>query len=205
LQPRPEGAAQQDVPSQSRSPLQWLFRNRNRGQSNSSQSVPEILIEPPSGSPSNTSPATTTAHPNLLSPEDPRDLPLPGDDELNEFLDTHGHHFPPSGFGSSTFDNQLPAGFVPLSGPTTIMMAPGAARMQSPKLNGNYVAAPLPAGLSYPEPLSRSLTSFELVKPRPNKTTSPTGSSQLRRRVLSLESSSPAPLERPISLFSDDA
>jgi hypothetical protein len=134
-------------------------------------------------------------------------MPLPGDDELDEFADTHVHHLGPSSRGNMSFsllDNRLPAGFVPLSGPTTVMMAPGAARMQSPKVNGNYVAAPLPAGLSYPEPLSRSLTSFELVKPPPNKARSPPGSSRSRTRVLSLESSSPAPLQRPISLFSDD-
>lgn len=128
-------------------------------------------------------------------------MPLPGDDELNEFVDANPHLAPPSNPSAPIVlpDNQLPFGFVPLSGPTTVMMA---SRSQTPRQSDQYAAAMLPAGLSYPDSRSRPSTAFEPVRESFNAYKSPTS----RHRKMSLGSaSSPAPLQRPISLFSDDA
>jgi len=195
-----QAQAQQDM-SRPRSPLDWLFKRRNRGHTNSSSSVPEILIEPPSGTPSDTS-VTTVVHPNLLSPDDAaREMPLPGDEELNEFLETNPDLLPPSNQNAPIVlpNNQLPFGFVPLTGPTTVMMS---SRSQTPRLSEQYAAAMLPTGLSYPDSYSRPSTSFEPARESADTPGEPTS----RHRLLSLGSaSSPAPLQRPISLFSDDA
>lgn len=137
-------------------------------------------------------------HPQFLSPEDAnRELPLPGDDELNQFLDDHAHLLGPGGFDNPIVlqDNQLPIGFVPLAGPTVSMHM----RSDTPRLNDDYASAPgMGLGLSYP---SRSSTAFEVER---NSAASPTPSTRFRRRMMSLGSAaSPAPLGRPISIFSD--
>lgn len=129
-------------------------------------------------------------------------MPLPGDDELNEFLEANENLQPPSGRGRPVIlpDNQLPMGFVPLAGPT-VMMASVPSRGQTPRLSEQYPFAPLPKGLSYPEPVSRPSTSFEVERPSANNSSS-ASSSRTRRRLFSAPS--PAPLQRPISIFSED-
>jgi hypothetical protein len=144
----------------------------------------------------------TVAQPNLLNPEAAvREMPLPGDDELNEFVDANPHLAPSSNHTAPIVlpDNQLPFGFVPLSGPTTVMMA---SRSQTPRMSEQYAAAMLPTGLSYPDSHSRPSTAFEPARASSNTHASPTS----RPRNMSFGSAlSPAPLQRPISLFSEDA
>jgi len=202
IQPRgaADAQAQRDM---NRTPLGWSPRRRSEGRSNSTPSVPEILIEPPSDTPSYASEATV-AHPNLLSPDSAaREMPLPGDEELNEFLDANPNIPPPSSRNNPIVlpDNRLPFGFVPLTGPITVM----SSRSETPRLGEQFATVMLSSGLSYPELYTRPLTSFEPAREHTNPLSNP-NTPKPRHRVQSLGSAlSPAPLQRPISLFSDDS
>lgn len=154
-----------------------------------------------SGTPSDTS-VTTVARPDLLSPDSAAcEMPLPGDDELNEFLDANPH-LPPPSIPSAPIvlpDNNLPFGFVPLSGPTTVMMA---SCSHTPRFSEQHTAGPPPTAPSYLEFHPRPSTSFEPARESVN---TPADQARSRVHLSSLGSaSSPAPLQRPISLFSDD-
>lgn len=192
----------------------------------------------------------------FLSPESANhELPLPGDDELNEFLDDHAHLLAPgSGHPPSQpqhqnlsqrqkgYDfymqnqgnvvNELPMGFVPLSGPTVTVMhmsssppkvrpsVPRRSRTPGSKLghghshSEGYATAPIPPGVSYPDPpafeVERS-TRARVASTAGTSTRSGTGtgtgtgtSDSRRKRLMSLGSApSPAPLARPISIFSE--
>jgi len=184
--------------SRPRTPLDWVHRRQSGGRTNSTPSVPEINIEPPSGTPSYAS--DVTVHPNLLSPESAaREMPLPGDEVLNEFVDANPHIEPPKNNNPPIIlsNSQLPFGFVPLAGPTTVMMA---SRSQTPRLRDEYSLTAFPAGLSYSDFYTRPSTSFEMAR---EPSTNPPFNT-IRSRVQSLGTTlSPAPLQRPISLFSD--
>jgi hypothetical protein len=147
-----------------------------------------------SQSPSDHSVPTVDTHPHLLGPEDaerPYALPTSYDAASVE------RSLPPipAGPPSPLPSGQLPPGFIPLS-VTPLVPAPSQLRSTSTP-RPQYEMAPIPPGVIYPDPPVRPATASSLQK------TISTPKSVRRRRDSLGSTQSPAPLDRPISLFSN--
>ncbi|EGO22044.1 hypothetical protein SERLADRAFT_441263 [Serpula lacrymans var. lacrymans S7.9] len=192
------------APNRARSPLDYLFRHRFR-QRTSSSSIPQIVVESPSESQSNGS-ETAVTHPELLSPDAAsRSVQLPSED-LSHSNQSHqtshtSHQAQPadSGSSSSPTPSYWPAGFIPLSGPPPSPPTQSEQRRPASRAasRGAYDIAPVPSGVLYPEPPSRPQTSSE-NRPYPSHR-----DAGLTRLGYDDRSLSPAPLQRPISIFND--
>jgi hypothetical protein len=68
----------------------------------------------------------------------------------------------------------------------------------SPRPGPSYVLAPIPPGVTYPDPPLRPATAAGVSRP-----SSRNDGQDMRRRGQSFGAMSPAPLHRPISIFSD--
>ncbi|OSX58428.1 hypothetical protein POSPLADRAFT_1154155, partial [Postia placenta MAD-698-R-SB12] len=148
-------------------PLERLFKKRFRTrQSGSSGGVPDIMVESPTtATVSRTSTVAAANQPHLLSPEmHQQTLPPPADDAdfsdprplppLPEFYLTT-----PSAVGvSDASEQQLPAGFVPMSAddfPDDPAMQFASPKPLAGAKGPTYEVAPIPPGVVYPDPPGR--------------------------------------------------
>lgn len=102
-------------------------------------------------------------------------------------------------------DANFPPGFVPLSpipgitnmnpNPIVFFHHASSHTSRSPRPT-HYAVAPVPEGVVYPDPPVRPSTAADVASPTKSR-------SGTRRRVSSF-GASPAPLNRPLSIFSDD-
>ncbi|KAG1813054.1 hypothetical protein EV424DRAFT_1541929 [Suillus variegatus] len=180
-----QGPSQKRSPPRSRNPLDYFnFRQRFHQRTQSAASVPNITVEPPSDEASTPSDHSHQAHHHLLSP-DVANRPLPPVHEESRTSERHSQDS--HGAYQSTTPTQppWPAGFMPVSGEPP---EPGSQypRSRSRGPDEHYQMSPIPEGISYPEPPMRISSSHGHRHPQESE-----------------RSSSPAPLQRPISLFSD--
>ncbi|EED78784.1 predicted protein [Postia placenta Mad-698-R] len=148
-------------------PLERLFKKRFRTrQSGSRGGVPDIMVESPTtATASRTSTVAAANQPHLLSPEmHQQTLPPPADDAdfsdprplppLPEFYLTT-----PSAVGvSDASEQQLPAGFVPMSAddfPDDPAMQFASPKPLAGAKGPTYEVAPIPPGVVYPDPPGR--------------------------------------------------
>jgi hypothetical protein len=179
--------------------IEWLLGKRSSNRANSSP--PPISIQPPSKSASENSLATLV-HPNLLSPED-ANRPLPDESApQQDYLSLGG---PPLVVVNrvdipSVFlpKEQLPMPGVEAEPPSRPDPVP--ARV-NPRPGPSYALAPIPPGVTYPDPPTRPATAAGFS--RPSSRAKGSGGQDVRRRGQSFGAMSPAPLYRPISIFSD--
>ncbi|KAJ7629584.1 hypothetical protein B0H17DRAFT_1218145 [Mycena rosella] len=203
-QPQDYGDDTDPAPARPRSALSWIKTRFNRS---FSASTVNIHIEPPSNPASNSS-TGNTVNAVLLTPDDAgqRTLPQHFVPELAGALDAH--HYAPSAEGAGSVivlpDNELPRGFMPLS----------------PIMPSLYTITPFPLDASAPPPPrtsclqpARHLRAPAAAAPaldgrgheEPPGNTS--GHDSGRARGASIGSAmlqtSPAPLNRPLSIFSE--
>ncbi|OJA18728.1 hypothetical protein AZE42_11121, partial [Rhizopogon vesiculosus] len=173
--------SQQKSPPRLRNPLDYLRQRFQRTQSNAS--VPDITVQSPSETASSPSEHAQQARPELLSPESAhRSLPPTHE----EHAQTSGSHLgDPRDTYRSTTPSQLPwpVGFMPIAPPSSTERDSQHSRSRSRGPDEHYQMSPIPEGIMYPD--------------------TPLRSHGYRRSKESEPSSSPAPLQRPISLFSD--
>ncbi|KAH8080723.1 hypothetical protein BXZ70DRAFT_910937 [Cristinia sonorae] len=143
--------------SDNRGPLEKLFRKRYRNRTSPSppdsvgetlsvaRHVPDITVESPSTPASQSSEHTTNA-PHLLSP-DYANRPLPTPETT-----IHMRQEPeaPLHIPSSEILNVLPPGFIPVPPPASERNRRASGGLSRPTTP--YAEAPLPTGLSYPDP-----------------------------------------------------
>lgn len=182
-----QGSSQKRSPPRLRNPLDYFnIRQRFHQRTQSAASVPNITVEPPSDEASTPSEHTHQSHPELLSP-DVANRPLPPSHEERSQTserysqDSHGAYR-----STSPTQPPWPAGFIPVSGapPEPVSQYP---RSRSRGPDEHYQMSPIPEGITYPEPPQRAPSSHGYRRPQESE-----------------PSSSPAPLQRPISLFSDE-
>ncbi|KAJ7100510.1 hypothetical protein C8R44DRAFT_353314 [Mycena epipterygia] len=201
-----QGHSDDTTPARPRSTLAWIKTRFNR--SFSASSVPNIEIEPPSNSASNTS-TSHTVNTILLAPDDAGHVTLPQQfvpELAGALAGVQAAQGDATNTGNTIIlpDSQLPPGFVPLS----------------PILpNLHSMGEPAPAATPSPQPPAYSPRDIYAAPPRPataagtvSRARSPqpetgNGSGSGRARGASIGSAmlqtSPAPLNRPISIFSD--
>ncbi|KAH7919799.1 hypothetical protein BV22DRAFT_1050814 [Leucogyrophana mollusca] len=185
-----------------RSPLDY-FRQRFRQREQSAGSIPNIVVESPSESPSNASEHTVT-RPELLSPDTAnRPVPLPGEGASREPPQQQQQQQQQQP-RQSTPAPAFPAGFVPLSEPSTSSQRSQSRAAHRDRAAGErYDVSPVPPGVSYPAPPGRPRPSappedyFSHQRPSSRPSAPPEDYFSRQR------STSPAPLQRPISLFTD--
>ncbi|KAJ7736014.1 hypothetical protein DFH07DRAFT_986951 [Mycena maculata] len=205
-----EGYTEDATPARPRSAIAWIKTRFNR--SFSTSSVPNIQIEPPSNPASNPS-TENTLNDILLTPDDAveRTLPQHFVPELAGALEgVHAAQAQADGTGGNVIvlpDDELPPGFMPLS---PIL----------PNLHSSIVpSAPAPAQTPSPQPPAytprdiyaplRPATAGSMRLRDPNA--SDAGSSSGRAPGTSIgsamlqTSASPAPLNRPLSIFSSES
>ncbi|KAJ8496772.1 hypothetical protein ONZ45_g12311 [Pleurotus djamor] len=182
-----------------RSPLQWIKRRfSNRTPSNGT--VPQISVEPPSQSPSGHS-QDDALDPILLTPDHAhQSAQLPSGHDHHTGSDRHADERHSQGNEPVPVilpDNQLPVGFVPMT------MTPSSATTTLPAVNG-----PPPKYKIYddvgPE---RPSTSASRKTSNGNVHDSPSSSFGSGKTKINgqCQAFSPAPLARPLSLFSNDS
>lgn len=183
-----QGPSQKRSPPRSRNPLDYFnIRQRFQQRTQSAASVPNITVEPPSDEASTPSEHTHHSHIELLSPDAAlRPLPPPHEDRSQtserHSQDSHGAYR-----STAPMQPSLPAGFMPVSGaPPELVSQYPRSRSRGP--DDHYQMSPIPEGITYPEPPMRAPSSHGNRRPQESE---------------SEPSSSPAPLGRPISLFSD--
>lgn len=182
-----QGPSQKRSPPRSRNPLDYFnIRQRFHQRTQSAASVPNITVEPPSDEASTPSEHTHHSHLELLSPDTAlRPLP-PSHEERSRTSDRHSQDSHGAYHSTAPTQPSWPAGFVPVSG------APPEPASQYPRSRSrgsdeHYQMSPIPEGITYPESPLRAPSSHGHRLPQESES----------------ESSSPAPLQRPISLFSD--
>ncbi|KAF9229020.1 hypothetical protein BS17DRAFT_772926 [Gyrodon lividus] len=228
---QPQVPEEQSSPIRARSPLNYLHQ-RFRQRPVSSTSIPNIVVESPSESASNASPEGTVTHPELLSPQ-LADQRLPKDDH------THHRHSAPSSqqqprqhqhqqqqqyqqylheptHRSATPSTPWPTGFMPY--PRERFERENKTRHGRSALTSRagrqYEMAPIPAGVTYPEPPIRPHTSQRRYHDRDRDGDGgrdrdrdrDNGRDRDRGRdgdEAEERSQSPAALQRPISLFDE--
>ncbi|KAJ8580591.1 hypothetical protein M405DRAFT_938679 [Rhizopogon salebrosus TDB-379] len=183
----PPVTTQPKSPPRLRNPLDYIRHRFQRTQSNAS--VPDITVQSPSETASSPSEHAQETRPELLSPESAAHRSLPPTHE--EHLRTSGSHL---GDTRDTYCSTTPSkppwpvGFMPIQGtpPSSIEWDSLHSRSRSRGPDEHYQMSPIPEGVMYPDTPLRAQSSHG------------------RRRSKHSEiSSSPAPLQRPISLFSD--
>ncbi|KAG1747290.1 hypothetical protein EDD22DRAFT_273326 [Suillus occidentalis] len=181
-----QAPSQKRSPPRSRNPLDYFnIRQRFHQRTQSAASVPNITVEPPSDEASSPSEHTHQSHLELLSP-DAANRPLPpSHEERSRTSERHSQGSHGSYRSTAPTQPQWPAGFMPVSGapPEPVSQYP---RSRSRGPDEHYQMSPIPEGITYPEPPMRTPSSHEHHRPQESE-----------------RSCSPAPLGRPISLFSD--
>lgn len=184
-----QGPSQKRSPPRSRNPLDYFnIRQRFQQRTQSAASVPNITVEPPSDEASTPSEHTQQSHLELLSPDTAlRPLP-PSHEERSRTSERHSQDSHDAYHSTAPTQPAWPAGFMPVSGepPEPTSQYPPRSRSRGP--DELYQMSPIPEGITYPEPPLRAPSSHGHRRPKESE---------------SERSSSPAPLQRPISLFSD--
>ncbi|KAJ7490789.1 hypothetical protein FB451DRAFT_1513783 [Mycena latifolia] len=219
--PGPQGYSDDPTLTRPRSALAWLKTRFNRSVSASSVF---IHVEPPSNSESNPS-TDNTLNAVLLTPDDAghRTLPQHFVPELADALagvqaaqqaDAAGD---PSGNVIVLPDDELPRGFVPLSPISPIMpdlhnITPFPLDASTSASKSASASVPAPAPALSPQPPAYSPREIYAPPPRPSTAAGMTrarspASEAGRARGASIGSAmlqtSPAPLNRPLSIFSE--
>ncbi|KAJ7127568.1 hypothetical protein C8R43DRAFT_696695 [Mycena crocata] len=215
--PAQQGYAEDMAPTRPRSAIAWIKTRFNR--SFSASSVPNIQIEPPSNPASNPS-TDNTVNNVLLAPDDAGHVTLPQQfvPELAQAVaGVHAAQPDTAGAGAGSLivlpDNQLPPGFVPLSPILPSLHSITPFPLDPP-------AAPKPATSPQPPAYSprdiygppRPATAAAMRSPSSASASGSGGGGGGsggggRARVTSIGSAmlqtSPAPLNRPLSIFSE--
>ncbi|KAG2140954.1 uncharacterized protein EDB93DRAFT_1161207 [Suillus bovinus] len=182
-----QGPSQKRSPPRSRNPLDYFnIRQRFHQRTQSAASVPNITVEPPSDEASTPSEHTHRSRLELLSPDSAnRPLP-PSHEERSRTSERHSQDSHGAYRSTTPTQPPWPAGFVPVTGAALPEPVSQYPRSRSRGPDEHYQMAPIPEGVTYPEPPMRVSSSHEHRRPQESE-----------------RSSSPAPLQRPISLFSD--
>ncbi|KAG1719283.1 hypothetical protein EDB19DRAFT_1836899 [Suillus lakei] len=187
VESQPSQPSQKRSPPRSRNPLDYFnFRQRFHQRTQSAASVPNITVEPPSDEASTPSEHTHQSHLELLSPDAAAHRPLPPSHEERSRTSERHSQDAHSAYRSTTpAQPPWPAGFMPVQGapPEPVSQYP---RSKSRGPDEHYQMSPVPEGIIYPDPPLRAPSSHGHRRPQESE-----------------RSSSPAPLQRPISLFSD--
>ncbi|KAG0694828.1 hypothetical protein DFH29DRAFT_300959 [Suillus ampliporus] len=180
-------ASQKRSPPRSRNPLDYFnFRQRFQHRQ-SAASVPNITVEPPSDEASTPSERTHHSHLELLSPESAhRPLP-PSHEERSRTSESRSQDAHNTYRSATPVKPQWSSGLMHIPGaPPSLDRDSQHSRSRSRGPDEHYQMSPIPEGVTYPDTPLRAPSSHGH-----------------RRTHESERSSSPAPLQRPISLFSD--
>ncbi|KAG1723533.1 uncharacterized protein EDB91DRAFT_1255604 [Suillus paluster] len=190
--------SQKRSPPRSRNPLDYFnIRQRFQNRQSSAASVPNITVEPPSDEASTPSEHTHNSHLELLSPESAH-RPLPPSHEERSRSESQSQDAHSIYRSTTPVKPQWPAGFMSIPGAPPSDSQHPRSRSRGP--DEHYQMSPIPEGITYPDTPLRAQSSHGH---RRSQESHYRPQESHYRPQESERSSSPAPLQRPISLFSD--